>query len=338
MPFSDLIFVFGNSRSGTTMMGRILNQSPRVWTCKHEIHFWGQIHSPKEQRLTEDQQLSYIQKLLRTQRDGYFSKKTLSSYEKRAKELIASSPLDISDPALLYYEFLRVEAKANGKDKYCDQTPRNLFYLDELQSYYPDAKFINMVRDPRDVLLSQKYKWKRRFLGGKDSIPLSESIRSWANYHPITISKIWKASIETSLKPNDIKVLHVKYESLIEKPDLVLQEVCDYLKIKYEPKMKEVPVVGSSAQRDLNLAKGLRKDNLNKWKKGGLSNTEIYLCELICKYQLGKFDYRKSDVRPNPIALFVYMILLPFQIGFSLVLNLTKNKNILDTIKRKLNK
>lgn len=46
-----------------------------------------------------------------------------------------------------------------------------------------------MVRDPRDVLLSQKYKWKIRFLGA-NNIPYREVLRCWANYHPIAIAKL----------------------------------------------------------------------------------------------------------------------------------------------------
>ena len=46
-----------------------------------------------------------------------------------------------------------------------------------------------MIRDPRDVMLSQKNKWKRRFLGAKQ-IPLREVVRSYVNYNPILISDV----------------------------------------------------------------------------------------------------------------------------------------------------
>ncbi|WP_263786843.1 sulfotransferase [Salinibacter grassmerensis] len=38
-------FVVGSSRSGTTMMGRILGRHPAVYTF-HELHFFEQMWSP----------------------------------------------------------------------------------------------------------------------------------------------------------------------------------------------------------------------------------------------------------------------------------------------------
>ena len=79
-------------------------------------------------------------------------------------------------PTELFSAFLLYEALLNGKTIPCDQTPRNVFYIDEILKFYPQAKIINMIRDPRDVLLSQKRKWKRRFLGGTD-LPIKESFQ-----------------------------------------------------------------------------------------------------------------------------------------------------------------
>ena len=49
-----------------------------------------------------------------------------------------------------------------------------MYYLENILSYFPNAKVINMVRGQRDVLLSQKDKWKKKFLGTL-KIPLSEA-------------------------------------------------------------------------------------------------------------------------------------------------------------------
>ena len=76
------------------------------------------------------------------------------------------------------------------------------------------------MRDPRDVLLSQKLKWKRRYLGAK-SIPLREAIRSRINYHPIIISKLWNSSIRLLDRlPADVRIHKICFEELLRKPDL----------------------------------------------------------------------------------------------------------------------
>ena len=53
-------------------------------------------------------------------------------------------------------------AKKEGKDIWCEKTPRNLLYADRIQLIYPQAKFINIVRDGREVvssILERKF-WK----------------------------------------------------------------------------------------------------------------------------------------------------------------------------------
>ena len=49
-----------------------------------------------------------------------------------------------------------------------------------------------MVRDPRAVILSQRGKWT---VAKKLGLPLKEIIRSFFNYHPITMSILWNKAI-----------------------------------------------------------------------------------------------------------------------------------------------
>ena len=47
------IFVVGSSRSGTTMMGRILDKHPSIFTFR-ELHFFGTIWTNKKNRELEN--------------------------------------------------------------------------------------------------------------------------------------------------------------------------------------------------------------------------------------------------------------------------------------------
>jgi len=42
-----MLFIAGNSRSGTTMMGRILSMHPDIFTF-HELHFFEQLWSTND--------------------------------------------------------------------------------------------------------------------------------------------------------------------------------------------------------------------------------------------------------------------------------------------------
>jgi hypothetical protein len=107
-----------------------------------------------------------------------------------------------------------------------------------------------MIRDPRNVLLSQKNKWKRRFLGAKN-IPFVESLRAKMNYHPITISKLWMANtnhMKDYISRDEIK--RVKFENIMRHPKQCLEEVCNFLGINFQEDMLQIPQVGSSLGDD----------------------------------------------------------------------------------------
>jgi hypothetical protein len=69
-----MIFIVGNSRSGTTMTGRILGNHPDIFTFG-ELHFFEQLWSPKDKGtvLSDAEAIGLIARLLCTQREGYFS-------------------------------------------------------------------------------------------------------------------------------------------------------------------------------------------------------------------------------------------------------------------------
>src|SRR5215213_1932348 len=209
------IFVVGNSRSGTTMMGRVLGRHPDVFTLR-ETHFFEQLWSPadQERHISEVEAIPLASRLLRVQRDGYLNQGDPDRFYGEARGLITSMRHEVLTSAAVFKTLIILEANKNGKAIPCDHTPRNVFYLKEILELFPEGRVINLIRDPRNVLLSQKRKWKRRFLGAKN-IPLKEAFRSWVNYHPITIAKLWNASVHAAEHyADDNRVYSLRFEDL----------------------------------------------------------------------------------------------------------------------------
>jgi omega-hydroxy-beta-dihydromenaquinone-9 sulfotransferase len=73
-PKKPLIFVVGNSRSGTTMMGRILGKHPEIFTF-HELHFFEQLWTPIDQNryLSKAEAERLAARLICIERDGYLT-------------------------------------------------------------------------------------------------------------------------------------------------------------------------------------------------------------------------------------------------------------------------
>ncbi|MCT7949342.1 sulfotransferase [Ancylothrix sp. C2] len=332
-----LIFVVGNSRSGTTMMGRIMGKHPQVFTFD-ELHFFEQLWAPEDRdRTVENNKAEQLaSRLLCIQRDGYLRQGDSSRFLPEAKELLTATGAKDLTSADIFDAFLYWEAAKYNKTIPCDQTPRNVFYIGEILELYPEARIINMIRDPRDVLLSQKRKWMRRFLGAKN-IPLQEAFRARMNYHPITITKLWNASIRSAKKfADDPRVFSIRFEDLLSDPDSIVQKVCEFIEIPFDKNLLEVPQVGSSSGLDKPEEKGINKERAGSWQKGGLTSTEIFLCQWVAKTTMEKHGYEPMAINPNPLTVGSSVISLPVQIALALLLNLKRMRNITETIRRRL--
>jgi hypothetical protein len=212
----------------------------------------------------------------------------------------------------------------------------NLFYLDEIMKVFPDAKVIYMVRDPRDVLLSQKKRWRRSLLGSSKS-RTSDMIRDWSNYHPLTISRLWRASEMAAQRfSGHPRVLRVRFEDLLCDPKTKVKEICRFLSLQYDERMLDIPRVGSSLRKDNALVLGLDPSRIGNWSKNGLSNTEVYLCERMLRREMKGVGYALSGYRPNFIKLLYYCFSLPIQIVVALLLNIKRMTNIKQAIARRL--
>ena len=65
------------------------------------------------------------------------------------------------------------------------------------------------------MLASQKNSWKMRLLGAK-RVPVSEMIRSWVNYHPVTMARLWNGATEAALRlRGHDRVMLLRFEDLI---------------------------------------------------------------------------------------------------------------------------
>ena len=328
------IYVLGNSRSGTTMMGRILNNHDSIHTF-NELHFFEEIYTDKsaETKLNKEEQKRILSILLSRNRVGYLQEDQSNSFAQEASDFSKN----LSDNCTLldlYSIFLNQETLIHSKLHSCDQTPRNIFYLDTLLQD-SNKKIILMIRDPRAVLLSQKKKWKRRYLGASQ-IPLKESIRSWSNYHPYTISKMWNTTARlASYYSSHPNVFQVKYEELIDNPELTVKSICDFLEIEYQNKMLSIPKVGSSNASDSSSEKGIIKNDNSAWEKE-LDKAEIAICQAINKDVMLNLEYPEYSMGAlNKFLYPYYLVTFICKTSISLLMNMKRIKNLPETIQRR---
>lgn len=332
-----IFFIVGNSRSGTTMLGRILGNSP-------QIHTFGELHFFEHQVCAEDiherrtwpseRRIALVERLLTSSRKGFFAPVHSGEYREDAVQIVERA----SDESALssYAEFLGFETSRAGKLIPCEQTPRYLFFVEEILGAFPDCRVVNMIRDPRDVLLSQKNKWRRRGLGAKN-IPVKEVVRAWANYHPYTISRLWVSAVRKADKyEKHPRFKSIRFEDLVEAPDQVVRELCEFLNVPFEESMLAVPQVGSSTGVDRPDRLGVAGGRAGAWRKGGLTSTEIEICQRVAGPAMREHGYSCEPVSPSSVRRYISMLQFGLKGAAALLLNLGRTRNLRETLKRRL--
>jgi len=302
----------------------------------NELHFFEELwlpENPPKPMASADIE-SLAAHLFAIQDRNYYWQDSPQQYLEDVRAFMQILPSSVT-PALLFETFLRYCAGLHGKAIPCTQTPRNVYYLQEILDLYPRAYVVNMIRDPRAVLLSQKYKWRRNFLGTKE--PFRHIIRAWVNYHPVTISLLWQSGIRAGDRfAHHPRVRQVYFEKLVTHPEETLQEICTFLKIDFQSQMLEVPKVGSSTRPDLPDQTGIDTSVTNRWRQGGLNRTEIYICQKITSSEMARHHYASQFVRPNPLLLLYYGVIWGFKIGLAFLFNLNRVQSIAVALQKRL--
>lgn len=332
-----VLFVVGNSRSGTTMLGRVLNGSSHIHTFG-ELHFFEhQVDAKTVRERTKwdiERLLRLLERLLTSSREGFFAPIQEGRYSPEAQDIL--DRLDHRDPLSVYRKFLFHEAHRKGKTIPCEQTPRYLFFLEEILAAFPDARVIIMVRDPRDVLISQKNKWKRRFLGAK-AIPVREAIRAWANYHPYLIARLWSSCTHQAARfKTDSRVMALRFEDLLESPEQTVRALAEFIGVPFETEMLQVPHVGSSTGMDKPEQLGINPTRAGGWQQGGLSHHELSICEWVARREMLKQGYELVGDGSFKLIALPSMLQLIFKLSIAVPMNLSRTRNIMDTVKRRL--
>lgn len=333
-PESDkpIFFVVGNSRSGTTMLGRMLGKHSRVHKFP-ELHLFGPCvpHGEELKKRSREEVCRMFCWLLDVNERKFHATRTPDAYIEKAEALCEKHFIQGMDAWDVYAAFVHDEVKRIGKQVPSEDLPGNVFKLSQILQKFPAARIVHIVRDPRDVLLSQKNRFRRRQLGG-GYVKRKEMLRFWANYHPVLISRLWNNAVRAGLSIVDPRITTVHFETLIQDPENTLRGICTHLGISFEADMLRVPQVGSSMRKDDPTQLGIDPARSGSWNKGGLSHAEIAICEEANARIMQEMGYILSGVQGKTADRLHLALLLPVKGLLALLLNWGRTRGRWDYI------
>lgn len=282
------VFLICSERSGSNLITRMVDNHPQ-YCGPSPSHL---IRLLVEHRLTDtdwDDLCADAADLLDTKLGAWRTQPT-------ARDLSAVQPRTL--PALLHH-IHESEARACGKERLFIKENHTARLLPFLLAAWPQARFVHLVRDPRDMALS----WKRSAAHRGDVVRAS---RVWQQDQAEAIAI--RAQLQASGR------LHcLTYEDLVVVPELELLRLCRFLGVRFDPSMLDfhrAPGTVAIAAWE-NLAQPVMADNAQKWRDG-LDNAETALVEAVCAREMAFFGYAPESTDPRSLAE-LEAELLPFE-------------------------
>ena len=168
-------------------------------------------------------------------------------------------------------------------------------------SMFPNGQTFHIIRDPRDVVTSFKYKTFEKAEKYLDAV--------FATMHSMDSAILYKQFL-----PKD-KYFLIKYEDLVVNPENTARSVCEFLHIEFSQNMVDKSTYTDKFGKpfdSVNWSSFSSKDEkvnkipIGKWKDK-LPKVEILIVEALLKKQMEYFGYESSCNR-NPIYSFISIL------------------------------
>jgi sulfotransferase family protein len=216
-------FVVGVSRSGTTLLRLMLDAHPEL-TIPAETHFVPMVANVCDELVKEGASSEAIrERALETMTSHPRWGDFLLDPEDVKARMEQHDPITTGDAIRAFYE---AAAAQQGKPRWGDKSPPYTYKAPRIQAALPEAHFVHIIRDGRDVALSlSEVSW------GTDDI--TEAAKKWVK----ELRKARKRSKELARGT----YMEVHYEDLVADPEPVLRRITGHVDLPWSDEMLDYP-------------------------------------------------------------------------------------------------
>ncbi len=297
----EKFFIFGHARSGTTLLMRLVRLHPDVH-CNYQAHFFTRYPLLKSLVNTPDA-------------EEWLARK--SNRWNQGRDL---SPLVLRAAADF---ILERDATRAGKMIVGDKSPSSTIHgqaVRDMHAVYPDAKLVYIVRDGRDVLISERFRnfvEESKFLTAEDKRIIEDLRKDQNQFTNGTrsiftetfirrVAKGWVANLtETENEAHRLfgeNYFGMRYEDLLSTPFDEMSKLWKFLGVKkvnkslakdIQSEMSSNPDEEWQAQRNGDISSFLPKGQAGNWSRLFTARDKAIFKE-VAGEMLVKWKYEKD--------------------------------------------
>jgi hypothetical protein len=205
-------FIVGVGRSGTTMLRLMLDAHPQL-AIPPETHFVPDLIEAIDGGANPEQAVE-VMRSVRQWGDLHIAPEEV---------LERFRALDRFEAGPALRAFYAIYAERQGKPRWGEKTPAYVRSMRQIERALPEARFIHVIRDGRDVALSR---WKRT-LGEGERAPASQVAAGWQR-------RIRRAQRQGKRLGH---YLELRYEDLVTDTEPNLRRIAEFIELEWDPAM-----------------------------------------------------------------------------------------------------
>ena len=199
---------------------------------------------------------------------------------------------------------LLMELYAAGKPIRGEKTPAHIFCVPMILDWFPDAKFIHMIRDPCGVFASQRN--KRAIVHRASALHKLFHLNTvtYEAYMALQVSLHWIRVMQLHRQYERLypdRYIAIKFEDLLSEPEAELRKLCAFLYIDFSDKMLKRRVVNTSFKESNQEVAGFDTSVATRWKDLIGPRTKQWFT-WSCKKHLVELGYPLTDQESEKVT------------------------------------
>ncbi|HXH02184.1 MAG TPA: sulfotransferase [Candidatus Competibacteraceae bacterium] len=279
------VFIVGAARSGTTLVYSLLLSSGVFPLYEAETHLLESC--PRYGSLDDEANFARLMA-------DWLGSKQFARSRLDAEQFRAVARRHRGSCAELLGCFMACIAERQGKQRWVEKTPAHVFHLATLARAFPDARFVHVIRDGRDVALSKR---KMGWIEGRD--PLRQLLHGALQ---------WQAAVRAGRAAGrrlGERYLELRYEDLTEQPEAAIAQLAHFIEAPLSLEAvrdSSVVALGRGNTAFGENMRGVSRQATQRWRRG-LSAEEVWALERVVGPTLTALGYELGSVQPqSPVA------------------------------------
>lgn len=299
------IFICGHPKAGTSLLRSILDSHPEIVVYPEETSFFRR-YLPMAEGRDQEQKINLAARYLihifqwnltnPPEHQAGFKDRDYSGIsftavkEEMAKAVKDQFGHDGDMLSAVMTAFGKVTGRITPRTRYwLEKTPYNERYADRIFNWWPEARCIHVVRDPRDNYVSYRRKhpdWTPEFFASNWQTSTAQGQRNLKKFGE---DRYWL----------------VTYEDFVQKPDETIAHLCSFLGISDDSALRQPTRDGREWKGNSMWSDQFSQISsapVGRWVES-LKPHEVYLIQSLAKKGMAAMGYNQSVIQMKDVDI-----------------------------------